>query len=53
MKRIRARIPFAGSQLDETRDVNALLKRDEDEHWVLLPLIQHWFQCGRKKERAL
>jgi hypothetical protein len=36
-----------------TRDVCALLKRDQDGFRVLLLLIQDWFKCGRKKERAL
>jgi hypothetical protein len=43
-----APIPFAGSQLDETRHVCAFFNSDEEEYRVLLPFIKSGFQCGHK-----
>ena len=39
MKGITAPVPFAGSRLDETRHVRALLNRDNEQYRVLLPFI--------------
>ena len=43
-----APIPFAGSQLDETRHVCAFFNSDEEEYRVLLPFIKDGFECGHK-----
>ena len=43
-----APIPFAGSQLDETRHVCAFFNSDEEEYRVLLPFIKDGFDCGHK-----
>jgi len=43
-----APIPFAGSQLDETRHVCAFFNTDEEEYRVLLPFIKDGFECGHK-----
>ena len=48
MKKNAAPIPFAGSQLDQTRHVCALFNNDDEEYRVLLPFIQEGFQCGHK-----
>ena len=48
MKRATAPIPFASSQLDETRHVCAFFNSDDDEYRVLLPFIKDGFQCGHK-----
>jgi len=48
MKRAAAPIPFAGSQLDETRHVCAFFNSDDEEYRVLLPFIKDGFQCGHK-----
>ncbi len=48
MKRAAAPIPFAGSQLDETRHVCAFFNSDDEEYPVLLPFIRDGFQCGHK-----
>ena len=48
MKRAVSPIPFAGSQLDETRHVCAFFNSDEEEYRVLLPFIKDGFQCGDK-----
>jgi hypothetical protein len=48
MKRTTAPIPFAGSQLDETRHVCAFFNSDEEEYRVLLPFMKDGFQCGHK-----
>jgi hypothetical protein len=47
MKRT-APIPFAGSQLGETRHVCAFFHNDEEEYQVLLPFIKHGFAAGDK-----
>jgi hypothetical protein len=48
MNKITAAIPFAGSQLDETRHVCAFFNSDEEEYRVLLPFIKDGFRCGHK-----
>ncbi|HUA15839.1 MAG TPA: MEDS domain-containing protein [Verrucomicrobiae bacterium] len=48
MKKTTAPIPFAGSQLDQTRHVCAFFNNDEEEYRVLLPFIKDGFQCGHK-----
>lgn len=48
MKKTTAPIPFAGSQLDETRHVCAFFNNDEEEYRVLLPFIKDGFRCGHK-----
>ena len=48
MKKTTAPIPFAGSQLDQTRHVCAFFNNDEEEYRVLLPFIKDGFRCGHK-----
>ncbi len=48
MKTATAPIPFAGSQLDETRHVCAFFNSDDEEYRVLLPFIKDGFHCGHK-----
>ena len=48
MKRDVAPIPFAGSQLGETRHVCAFFNSEEEEYRVLLPFIKDGFRCGHK-----
>jgi hypothetical protein len=48
MKKITAPIPFAGSQLGETRHVCAFFNSDEEEYRTLLPFIREGFQSGHK-----
>jgi len=48
MKKITAPIPFAGSQLDQTRHVCAFFNSAEEEYRVLLPFIKDGFRCGHK-----
>jgi hypothetical protein len=48
MKKTTAPIPFAGSQLNETRDVCAFFDSDEEEYRVLLPFIKDGFPCGHR-----
>jgi hypothetical protein len=48
MKKITAPIPFAGSQLDQTRHVCAFFNNADEEYRVLLPFIKDGFQCGHK-----
>ena len=43
-----APIPFAGSQLDQTRHVCAFFNSADEEYRVLLPFIKDGFQCGHK-----
>jgi hypothetical protein len=43
-----APIPFAGSQLSETRHVCAFFHSDDEEYSVLLPFIKDGFECGDK-----
>ena len=48
MKKTTAPIPFAGSQLDQTRHVCAFFNNADEEYRVLLPFIRDGFQCGHK-----
>jgi len=48
MRTTPAPIPFAGSQLGETRHVCAFFNSDEEEYRVLLPFIRDGFACGDK-----
>jgi len=48
MKRTTAPIPFASSQLEETRHVCAFFNSDDEEYRVLLPFIKDGFPCGHK-----
>lgn len=48
MRKTTAPIPFAGSQLDQTRHVCAFFNNDDEEYRVLLPFIRDGFQCGHK-----
>lgn len=48
MKKNTAPIPFAGSQLDQTRHVCAFFNSDDEEYRVLLPFIKGGFECGHK-----
>jgi hypothetical protein len=48
MKKITAPIPFAGSQIDQTRHVCAFFNSPDEEYRVLLPFIKDGFQCGHK-----
>ena len=41
-------IPFAGSQLGETRHVCAFFNGNEEAYRVLLPFIKDGFACGDK-----
>ena len=41
-------IPFAGSQLGETRHVCAFFNGEDEEYRVLLPFIKDGFECGDK-----
>lgn len=48
MKNHATPIPFAGSQLGDTRHVCAFFHSDEEEYRVLLPFIKDGFECGDK-----
>ncbi len=48
MRTVAAPIPFAGSQLDETRHVCAFFNSDDEKYRVLLPFITDGFACGDK-----
>src|SRR5438105_4821456 len=48
MKKNAAPIPFAGSELNETRHVCAFFNSDEEGYRVLLPFIKDGFACGDK-----
>jgi hypothetical protein len=41
-------IPFAGSQLNETRHVCAFFNSNDEAYGVLLPFIKDGFDCGDK-----
>jgi len=41
-------IPFAGSQLGETRHVCAFFNNEDEEYRVLLPFMKDGFECGDK-----
>jgi hypothetical protein len=46
MKTAAAPIPFAGSQLGESRHVCAFFNSMDEEYRVLLPFIKGGFDCG-------
>jgi hypothetical protein len=48
MKKLTPPIPFAGSQLGESRHVCAFFNDDEEEYRVLLPFFKDGFECGDK-----
>jgi hypothetical protein len=48
MKKLTAPIPFAGSELGESRHVCAFFSSDDEEYGVLLPFIKDGFECGDK-----
>jgi hypothetical protein len=48
MRKTTAPIPFAGSELDQTRHVCAFFNSTEEEYRVLLPFIRDGLQCGHK-----
>jgi len=48
MKKSVPPIPFAGSQLGETRHVCAFFNSDDEKYRVLLPFIKDGFACGDK-----
>ena len=48
MKMATPPIPFAGSQLGETRHVCAFFNSDDEAYRVLLPFIKAGFECGDK-----
>jgi hypothetical protein len=48
MRKTTAPIPFAGSQLDQTRHVCAFFNSVDEEYRVLLPFIKDGLQCGHK-----
>jgi hypothetical protein len=48
MNRTRLPIPFAGSQLTESRHVCAFFNSEEEEYRVLLPFIKDGFDAGQK-----
>jgi hypothetical protein len=48
MKKTTPAIPFAGSQLAETRHVCAFFNSSDEEYRVLLPFIKDGFQCGHR-----
>jgi hypothetical protein len=48
MKKVTAPIPFAGSQLAESRHVCAFFNSDDEEYRVLLPFIKDGFASGDK-----
>ena len=46
MKKLTPPIPFAGSELGESRHVCAFFNDDDEEYRVLLPFIKAGFDCG-------
>jgi hypothetical protein len=48
MKKVTAPIPFASSELGESRHVCAFFNSDDEEYRVLLPFIKDGFECGDK-----
>ena len=48
MTKATAAIPFAGSQLDETRHVCAFFNSEDEGYRVLLPFIKDGFDRGHK-----
>jgi hypothetical protein len=48
MQKLTAAIPFAGSELAESRHVCPFFNSDDEEYRVLLPFIRAGFECGDK-----
>jgi hypothetical protein len=48
MKKVAAPIPFAGSELGDSRHVCAFFNSDDEEYNILLPFIKGGFECGDK-----
>jgi hypothetical protein len=48
-KSAAALIPFASSQLGETRHICAFFHGDDEEYRVLLPFIRHEFERGDRR----
>jgi hypothetical protein len=48
MKKVTAPIPFAGSELSDSRHVCAFFNSDDEEYRVLLPFIKDGFESGDK-----
>jgi hypothetical protein len=48
MNRRRMPVPFAGSQLTDSRHVCAFFNSEEEEYRVLLPFIKDGFESGQK-----
>jgi hypothetical protein len=48
MKKVTAPIPFAGSELAESRHVCAFFNSDDEQYRVLLPFIKDGFESGDK-----
>jgi len=48
MTSVAAPMPFAGSELRESRHVCAFFNSDDEEYRVLLPFIKDGFECGDK-----
>jgi hypothetical protein len=48
MKKNRARIPFAGSQLGDVRHVCAFFNSADEQYRVLIPFIRDGLECGHK-----
>lgn len=48
MEKVAAPIPFAGSELGDSRHVCAFFNSDDEEYRVLLPFIKGGFECGDK-----
>jgi hypothetical protein len=48
MKKVATPIPFAGSELGETRHVCAFFNSNDEAYRVLLPFIKDGFACGDK-----
>jgi len=48
MRKARAPISLAGSQLGEVRPVCAFFNNDDEEYRASLPFIKDGFECGDK-----
>jgi len=48
MKENATPIPFAGSELGDSRHVCAFFNSDDEEYGVLMPFIKDGFECGDK-----
>ena len=53
MKKTVAPIPFAGSQLGETRHVCAFFNSDDEAYRVLLPFIKAGFEVATRRFTSL